>query len=83
LLTSLNFPRHARPHARARLDPLLARGKCVLSEWSNDPTLDQMYAPAVVFAPYNRLLEATHALLAEGEPLSLPHSSTVGSPCPL
>lgn len=56
--------------AHARLDPLLARGKCVLSERSNDAALDAMYAPTVVFAPYDRLLEATHALLAEGARLT-------------
>jgi hypothetical protein len=49
-----------------RLDPLLARGKCVLSETGSDAELDALYQHAAVFAPYERLCEACCALLAEG-----------------
>ncbi|KAK3264256.1 hypothetical protein CYMTET_26996 [Cymbomonas tetramitiformis] len=53
-----------------RLDPLLARGKCILSEISSDVALDALYSSAVVFAPFeNLVVAAQHMLGQDGEAL--------------
>jgi len=49
-----------------RVNPLLARGKCVVSEMGSDPELDDMYKSAVVFASYQDLVSCIMSLLAEG-----------------
>ena len=49
-----------------RIDPLLAAGKCVLSEYSSDAELDALYKHAgeVVFASYDEFVPEAVRLLA-------------------
>ena len=53
--------------------------QCVLSEPSNDPELDGLYAECVAFAPFEGFVEAAQALLQDTDrqqyarPGSWPH----------
>eukprot|EP01043_Picozoa_sp_COSAG02_P014041 COSAG02_NODE_572_length_20163_cov_9.875461_10_plen_319_part_00 len=47
-----------------RIDPLLAAGKCVLSEYSSDAELDALYKHEVVFASYDEFVPEAVRLLA-------------------
>ena len=48
-----------------RVSYLLANGRFVISEEGTDPALEAPYRDAVAFAPYDRLVETTIAMLAE------------------
>mmetsp|Transcript_39847 Transcript_39847/g.55350 ORF Transcript_39847/g.55350 Transcript_39847/m.55350 type:complete len:413 (+) Transcript_39847:111-1349(+) len=49
-----------------RVDPLLARGKCVVSEVGGDAALDAIYSQVLTFAPYEDLVSAVKSLLLSG-----------------
>ena len=46
-----------------RIEYLMARGKCVVTERSKDPALDNEYQGAVVFTPYDKMPDITEKLL--------------------
>lgn len=46
-----------------RIEYLMARGKCVVTERSMDPALDGEYQGAVVFTPYEKMPETIENLL--------------------
>jgi len=66
LLYLPNLSRRTDIWTLGRVNPLLARGKCVVSEMGSDPELDDMYKSAVVFASYQDLVSCIMSLLAEG-----------------
>lgn len=46
-----------------RIEYLMARGKCVVTERSMDPVLDSEYEDAVVFTPYEKMPDTIEKLL--------------------
>ena len=46
-----------------RIEYLMARGKCVVTERSKDPALDNEYQGAVVFTPYDKMPDIIEKLL--------------------
>lgn len=57
----------ARLFEIVRVSYLLANGRCVLSEDGNDAGLEAPYRDGVEFVPYDGLIGAALALLADGE----------------
>ncbi|HVB37747.1 MAG TPA: hypothetical protein VND92_04385, partial [Vicinamibacterales bacterium] len=57
----------ARLFEIVRVSYLLANGRCVVSEEGADAALEAPYRDAVTFVPYDRLVDATLAALADPE----------------
>ncbi|HEY7789829.1 MAG TPA: hypothetical protein VIC33_04910 [Vicinamibacterales bacterium] len=55
----------ARLFEIVRVSYLLANGRCIVSEDGADASLEEPYREAVVFAPYERLVDTTLTMLAD------------------
>mmetsp|Transcript_7056 Transcript_7056/g.8977 ORF Transcript_7056/g.8977 Transcript_7056/m.8977 type:complete len:406 (+) Transcript_7056:199-1416(+) len=62
VVLNLHYYEHAALEVH-HINYLLARGKCVLSEWSVDSHLDSVYSAAVAFTPAESLADLAIALL--------------------
>mmetsp|Transcript_17230 Transcript_17230/g.21159 ORF Transcript_17230/g.21159 Transcript_17230/m.21159 type:complete len:388 (+) Transcript_17230:125-1288(+) len=64
VVLNIHYYEHAALEVH-RINYLLARGKCVLSEWSVDSHLDSVYSAVVAFTPTESLADVAIALLKD------------------